>query len=88
MIKKRIIQLLENKGIAKEEFYKKIGVTSANFRGKASETPVNSKTIENILSEISDLNLNWLLTGQGSMLREDLNILSGSTAHYGREEKN
>ncbi len=87
MIKKRIIQLLENKGIAKEEFYKKIGVTSANFRGKASETPVNSKTIENILSEISDLNLNWLLTGQGSMLREDLNILSGSTAHYGREEK-
>ncbi|MBS7233791.1 peptidase S24 [Flavobacterium psychroterrae] len=86
MIKKRIIQLLEYKGIAKEEFYKKIGVTSANFRGKASETPVNSKTIENILSEISDLNLEWLLTGKGSILKE--NVLNDTSSQYGREEKN
>lgn len=70
MIKKRIIQLLEYKGIPKEEFYKKIGVTSANFRGKASETPVNSKTIENILLEIPDLNLEWLLTGKGPVLKK------------------
>lgn len=73
MIKKRIIQLLEFKGVAKEEFYKKIGVTSANFRGKASETPINSKTIENILSEIPELNLDWLLTGKGVMLRKIIN---------------
>ncbi|WP_281323759.1 LexA family transcriptional regulator [Flavobacterium sp. IMCC34518] len=87
MIKKRIIQLLEYKGIAKEEFYKKIGVTSANFRGKASETPVNSKTIENILSEISDLNLDWLLTGTGSMLKEKLNAFSEPSINHTREEK-
>lgn len=73
MIKKRIIQVLEFKGIAKEEFYKKIGVTSANFRGKASETPVSSKTIENILSEISDLNLDWLFTGEGDILKKEKN---------------
>lgn len=87
MIKKRIIQLLEYKGIAKEEFYKKIGVTSANFRGKASETPVNSKTIENILSEISDLNLNWLLTGIGSMLNDNSSISHEPSVNYVREEK-
>jgi repressor LexA len=87
MIKKRIIQLLEYKGIAKEEFYKKIGVTSANFRGKASETPINSKTIENILSEISDLNLTWLLTGTGTMLKSDSNLLGDLTSNSSREEK-
>lgn len=72
MIKERVIQLLENKGIAKEKFYKKIGVTSANFRGNAKNTPLNSTAIENILSEIPDLNVEWLLTGKGSMLKEDI----------------
>lgn len=69
MIKDRIIQLIEYKGIAKESFYKKIGVTSANFRGKAKESDVVSVTIAKILSEIPDVNTEWLLTGKGSMLK-------------------
>lgn len=77
MIKERVIQLLENKGIAKEKFYEKIGITSANFRGNAKKTPLNSTAIENILSEIPDLNLEWLLTGKGSMLKsEEISRLS------------
>lgn len=70
MIKDRIIQLIEYKGIAKENFYKKIGVTSANFRGKAKESDVVSVTIAKILSEIPDVNIEWLLTGNGEMLKE------------------
>lgn len=70
MIKQRIIQLIESKKIAKEVFYKKIGMTSASFRGAAKETPINSNAIENILSEISDVNLYWLITGKGKMLVE------------------
>ncbi len=69
MIKERIIQLVELKGIRKEIFYQKIGMTSASFRGKAKETPINSNAIENILSEIPDANLEWLLTGKGFMLK-------------------
>lgn len=69
MIKERIIQVIEYKGIAKEDFYKKIGMTSANFRGDAKKRPLNSNAIENILSEIPDLNPEWLLTGKGEMLR-------------------
>src|SRR5690606_25598994 len=87
MIKERIIQLIEYKNIAKEIFYKKIGMTSANFRGKAKETPINSNAIENILSEIPDVNLQWLLTGKGEMLKKDLhntfdNIVSEQPANY------
>lgn len=67
MIKDRVIQVLEYKCIPKESFYTKIGITSANFRGKAKNTPLNSTTIENILSVIPDINLSWLLTGQGAM---------------------
>ncbi|MFL0086935.1 hypothetical protein [Tenacibaculum maritimum] len=69
MIKERLIQVIEYKGIAKEVFYKKIGMTSASFRGSAKKTPLNSNAIENILSEITDLNSYWLLTGKGSMLK-------------------
>lgn len=70
MIKERIIQVIESKGIAKESFYVKIGMTSANFRGEAKKRPINSNAIENILSEIPDLNSEWLVTGKGSMLKE------------------
>lgn len=71
MIKERISQLLETKSIPKEAFYQKIGMTSASFRGKAKETPINSNAIENILSEIPDVNLEWLLTGKGEMVKKE-----------------
>lgn len=73
MIKERVIQIVELKGIAKEDFYVKIGMTSASFRGNAKKTPLNSNAIENILSEIPDLNAEWLLTGKGSMLKIESN---------------
>ncbi len=71
MIKERLVQVIELKGIAKEKFYKKIGSTSANFRGNARKTPLRSDIIENVLSEISDLSPEWLLTGKGAMLKTD-----------------
>lgn len=71
MIKERIIKLIEYKGIPKEEFYIKIGMTSASFRGNAKKTPLNSNAIENILSIIPDVNAEWLITGKGSMLKEN-----------------
>lgn len=71
MIKERVVQVIEIKGIAKEKFFEKIGVTSANFRGNARKTPLNSTTIENILSEIPELNPEWLLTGKGSIFKEN-----------------
>lgn len=71
MIKERIIQLIEYKCIPKEDFYVKIGMTSASFRGKARLTPINSTAIENILSAIPDANPEWLLTGNGSMLKSE-----------------
>lgn len=85
MIKERIIQVIEFKKFKKEDFYSKIGMTSANFRGKAKETPINSNAIENILSIIPEINLLWLITGKGNMFNstaslensfEEINLLT------------
>lgn len=72
MIKERIIKLIEFKGIPKEEFYVRIGMTSASFRGDAKNRPLNSNAIENIFSEIPDVNLEWLITGKGEMIKSIL----------------
>lgn len=66
-IKERVMQILEYKDIAKEKFFTEIGMTSANFRGNAKTTPLNSTAIANIFAIIPDLNLVWLITGEGTM---------------------
>jgi hypothetical protein len=73
-IKERVVLLIEQEKIVKETFFKKIGVTSANFRGRAKETPLNSTTIANIFSEIPNLSLEWLLTGYGEMYKNDTHL--------------
>ena len=69
-IKERILYLLECKEITKSKFFEKIDMTYGNFTGKSKKTPLNSDAIGNILLEIPDVNPEWLLTGNGQMLKE------------------
>lgn len=62
-IKERVIQIAEKQEVTKENFFKSIGMTSANFRGKARKTPLNSNAIVNIITKYPDTNLHWLLRG-------------------------
>ena len=50
-------------------------MTSANFRGEAKKTPLNSNAIANILSELPDVNSEWLLTGRGEMLKTEEKVI-------------
>ena len=75
-IKERVMQLLEVKGVAKENFFAEIGITSANFRGAAKLTPLNSTAIANIFTIIPDVNLEWLITGKGDMFKAKQNTAS------------
>lgn len=70
MIKDRIIHLLEVKRAKTEETFKALGTTSANFRGRAKETPVNSDIVERLFEMFPDLNLEWLITGEGQMFKQ------------------
>lgn len=70
-IKDRVLQLAEILGIGKKKFCEQIGMTYSNFTGKAKETPLNSTAIANILSIAPDVNIEWLITGNGDILRSD-----------------
>ena len=65
MIKDRILQLIERKRVPKGKTFAELGVTSANFRGRAKQTPLNSDCIARLFALFPDLNLEWLITGNG-----------------------
>ena len=70
MIKERILQIAKKKGVANRKICQKIGLAYGGFTGENKKRPVNSDAIANLLAEYPDVNPRWLLTGQGSMLRE------------------
>ena len=72
MIKDRIMYLMEVKRVPKEKTFKELGVTSANFRSHAKETPVNSDVIEKLFAIFPDTNLEWLITGEGEMFKKSI----------------
>lgn len=65
-IKSRLIQLIENKGISKREFCRQIEV-SPTFLANKSE--IASDKVLNIITAFPDVNVEWLLTGDGEMLK-------------------
>lgn len=67
-IKQRVLQIIDYYKISKEKFFSSIDMTSANFRGNAKNSPLNSNAIENIITIYPDINATWLLTGKGEML--------------------
>ncbi len=70
-IKERVLQFANNKGVSYETFFDRIGMSYGNFKGKSKKTPLNSKAIEDIFTIYPDLNLEWLLTGEGQMLKTE-----------------
>lgn len=70
-IKERIIQFVENQRIVKKDFFHNIESTSANFRGIQLKSSLSSTTIERIISNYPKLNLYWMITGKGEMIRDN-----------------
>lgn len=69
----RIKEYLDYKGISNRAFEMQFGFSNGSFASQLK----NGKTIgvdrlENILNVYVDINVEWLLTGRGSMLRNEL----------------
>lgn len=75
-IKERILQITDYKQISKEKFFKDLGVTYGNFKGKAKEKALSSDILAKIVAENSEINPEWLLTGNGEMLKTNKIIAS------------
>ena len=63
------MEVIEHYGYTKTEFCAKIGITTANLRGNARKTPLNSDAIEKIFSLCPDISPDWLIMGTGDMMR-------------------
>jgi len=69
-IKQRILQYVDYKQIERKNFFGELNVASSNFRGNALYSEVGGDVIAKILSNHSKLNAEWLLTGNGEMLKK------------------
>lgn len=84
-IKERVVQVAKKQSISQERFFRSIGMTSANFRGKAKETPLNSNALANIITKYPEVDLYWLLLGESASSNE--NMLNEPGLNYETTDK-
>lgn len=68
-IKERILKFIDLKGIKKVDFCEITGISYANLKGKSLYSEIGGDKIAEILSIYPELNPEWLLTGNGPMLK-------------------
>lgn len=56
------------KGLKKSEFYRTVGLANG-YLDKVKE--LGSDKVESIITKYSDINLEWLITGKGPMIKEN-----------------
>lgn len=67
-VKDRLIAFLEEKGVNKSEFGRRIGVSSAFITSMRKS--IQPDKVKAIREQFPDLNIDWLLTGEGEMLAD------------------
>lgn len=71
----RILQIIDYSGLGVTEFSKSVGVSNGYFaKQKAKNANVGSQILEKIVKKYPDINVAWLLTGEGDMLVSQENI--------------
>ena len=68
IIKQKILQYLDNKGISKYKFYQETGITNGIL---SQSNGLSEENILKFLSKYRDISLNWLFYGEGSMLKDN-----------------
>lgn len=69
MIPTRIKEYIDYKNITIAEFERNVGMSNATFsKALKNNGAIGSDKIENIIKVYSDINLEWLMTGNGTML--------------------
>lgn len=80
--KERLKFYLERKGISNSQFYSDLGIKRGLLDADKLKATIADPIIAKILVIYTDLNIAWLLTGEGSMLRTDEKIDNTPVAHH------
>lgn len=81
-IKENILQYIENQNIVKEDFYRNTGISASNFKGLGLKSEIGGDKIVKILSYYDNISAEWLLTGRGPMLKENIDRLEEPKSVY------
>lgn len=92
-IKDKILAFLKERNIRKIDFFEATGIQSSNFKGKNMASQPGGEMIVKVLTLYPELSAEWLLRGEGNMIKPDDTNIS-TTIHVAhkaeineREEK-
>lgn len=87
-IGKRLVYFLEQEHISVKEFADEIGTHSNSiYRTISEDRGMNSSTLANIINSYPNLNINWLLTGNGTYKNSlGRDIVAEKHESYGENE--
>lgn len=84
-MKDRIRQLMEARGMTQKTFANLVGINEGSLSGVFNNrTRPTLNMVESIKSKITNLNVNWLLFGQGSMYETGEDVTGGGAAEEQR----
>lgn len=69
--KERLLHFIEHMGISKSQFYSDLGIKRGLLDSDKLKATISDTIVAKILVTYKDLSINWLLTGEGNMLRTD-----------------
>ncbi|MDR6764484.1 hypothetical protein J2Y38_004717 [Flavobacterium sp. 2755] len=82
----RIKQYLDYKGVRVGAFEKVVGMSNGSFASQLKHNKtIGVDKLENILKKYTDIDIEWLLTGEGDMIK--LNVLHEKGEVYKKTEK-
>jgi phage repressor protein C with HTH and peptisase S24 domain len=85
-IKERILIFIENQGITKANFTRSTNMSYANMKGKGLGSEIGGDALSKILSEYPNLSSDWLITGEGEMLKNGNEIPKAIKSEDGKTE--
>ena len=71
----RVYKVFEAKNTTKGKFEKRNGLSNAYFasREKSKTKTIKADVLAHLINNYPDININWVLTGKGEMIQEQLN---------------
>lgn len=78
-VNQRIAQYIDFKRFKKSDFFKKVDMSDSILKSNA----VGSDKLARIINAYPDLNVNWVLFGEGKMIKEPENMLREPDIKYG-----
>lgn len=84
----RLLLFIQHMGLSARQFDLSIGASNGyTLRMKKNHASIGSDVIANIISAYPQLNLVWLITGEGDMLKPDPEILRTGELPLGEQKR-